>query len=69
MGDISVKNLESFAEFYVNGRKNKWAYTSPYGLYEKLVGSTPKPSDLKVMIAFLKQNRKKDIVERREQKN
>ena len=67
-GDISVKNLESFAEFYVNGRKNKWAYTSPYGLYEKLVGSTPKPSDLKVMIAFLKQNRKKDIVERRAEK-
>lgn len=67
-GDISVKNLESFAEFYVNGRKNKWAYTSPYRLYEELVGSTPKSSDLKVMIAFLKQNRKQDIVERRAEK-
>ena len=67
-GNISVRNLESFANFYVNGKKNKWAYISPYNLYEKLLGKSPKSSDLKVMVAFLKQNRKQDIVERRANK-
>ncbi len=67
-GDISTKNLELFAEFYVNKRKNKWAYTSPYKLYTELIGKSPQSSELKVMVAFLKQNRKKDIVARRAEK-
>ncbi len=67
-GNISTKNLESFAEFYVNNRKTKWAYTSPHKMYSTLVGKEPKTSELKVMVAFLKQNRKQDIVAKRAEK-
>lgn len=68
-GNITIKELKKFCNFYVNSRKQGgWAYTSPENLYIRLLGKKPTQSDLKVMIAFLKQNRTQDIVERRAEK-
>ena len=65
-GNITIKELAKFCAFYVNNRKRgSWIYTSPENLYTRLIGRKPKQSELKVMIAFLKQNRKKDIFEKR----
>jgi len=68
-GNITIKELKKFCNFYVNNKKKGgWAYTSPENLYTRLLGKKPTQSDLKVMIAFLKQNRTQDIVERRAEK-
>ena len=68
-GNITIKELKKLCNFYVNSRKmGGWAYTSPENLYIRLLGKKPTQSDLKVMIAFLKQNRTQDIVERRAEK-
>lgn len=64
-GNISIKDLNSFCDFYVSEKKSKWAYISPQNLYERLVGKKPSVSDTKVLVAFLKQNRKQAIVEER----
>lgn len=67
-GNITIKELTKFCKFYVKNRKSSWAFTSPENLYIKLLGKKPSVSELKVMVAFLKQNRKQDIVERRAEK-
>ena len=68
-GNITIKELKKFCNFYVKKRKvGGWAYTSPENLYYRLLGKKPTQSELKVMIAFLKQNRTQDIVERRAEK-
>ena len=65
-GNITVKELQNFCKWYIDGNKrSKWKYTSPKELYSALLGKEPLSSDVKVLVAFLKQNRKKDIVERR----
>lgn len=65
-GTITIKELAKFCAFYVNNRKRgSWIYSSPETLYTRLIGRKPKQSELKVMIAFLQQNRKQDIVEKR----
>tara|TARA_Y100000004_G_scaffold181129_1_gene226479 strand:+ start:1663 stop:2811 length:1149 start_codon:yes stop_codon:yes gene_type:complete len=65
-GSISFKDLDNYCRFYVEGKKrSKWAYISPQNLYQKVMGRKPLGSDLKVLVAFLKQNRKQDIVEKR----
>ena len=65
-GTISIKELAKFCGFYVhNKNRGKWPYTSPETLYTRLIGRKPKQSELKVMVAFLQQNRKQDIVEKR----
>lgn len=67
-GEMSFKEAKSYCAFYMDKRKSsksKWAYTSPKNLYTKLVGEAPKNSELKLMIAFLQQNRKSDLVEKR----
>lgn len=66
-GNISIKDLEAFCKFYVSEKKSKWEYISPQNLYERLVGRKPSVSDTKVLVAFLKQNRKQAIVEERAQ--
>ncbi len=69
-GNISVKDLDRFCSFYVYNKKTakKWMYISPQNLYVELMGKEPRLSDMKVLIAFLKQNRKQKIVEERAQK-
>lgn len=65
-GEMSFKEVQSFCSFYIHGKKrSKWCYTSPAKLYEKLIGEEPSNAELQLMIAFLQQNRKQDIVEKR----
>lgn len=66
-GTLTAKELDVYCNFYLNGneRSKKWKRLSPKKLYSVLVGKTPTESDLKVMVAFLQQNRMGDIVERR----
>lgn len=65
-GEISFKELNKYCNFYVNGKKRgKWPYTSPANLFSSLVGRKPNNAELDLMVAFLQQNRKQDIVEER----
>ena len=65
-GVLSIKEADKLCLFYVDGnKKSKYRYLSPYDLYKLVMGRDPLDSELKVMIAFLKQNRKSDIVEAR----
>jgi hypothetical protein len=65
-GEITPKQLDSYCSFYVHGKKRgSWKYLSPKSLYTKLMGREPSSSELKVMIAFLMQNRMQDIVDAR----
>lgn len=65
-GTISTSDLDKFCNYYLNGkRRGKWVDVPPAILYERLLGKKPRPSDLDVMLAFLKQNRTRDLVEKR----
>jgi len=65
-GEITPKQLDSYCNFYLHGKKRgSWKYLSPKSLYTKLIGREPSSSELKVMIAFLMQNRTQDIVDAR----
>ena len=65
-GEISLKHLLTFINTYWKGqRRGSWSNISPEELYYKLVGDRATESQIKVMVEFLKQNRKEDIVERR----
>ncbi len=65
-GEISFKDLTTYYNYYVLGKKRgSWKNLSPQSLYERLMGHRPKDSDVKVMLEFLKQNRQQDIVEKR----
>ena len=65
-GEITIQQLDTYCNFYLHGRsRGKWKRLSPKTLYKRLIGKEPSTSDLKVMIAFLKQNRTQDLVEER----
>mgnify|MGYP003108420465 CR=1 FL=1 len=65
-GEISESELVTFVNsFRNNNKRGKWYRMSPALLYKNLVGKDPSESELKIMIAFLSQNRTKDIVEKR----
>jgi hypothetical protein len=65
-GDISQTDLNTFVNSYrKESKRGKWRRLTPSKLYERLIGREPTSSELKLMCAFLKQNRTKDIVERR----
>ena len=65
-GTISTSELDKFCNYYLNGkRRGKWVDVPPAILYERLLGKKPRPSDIDVMLAFLKQNRTRDLVEKR----
>ena len=65
-GEINLKQLCSFINTFWKGQKRgQWSSISPEELYYKLIGDKASDSQIKVMIEFLKQNRKEDIVERR----
>lgn len=65
-GEILQKDLNTFINSYrYNKRRGKWHSLSPKKLYTRLMGREPSEGELKLMVAFLKQNRTRDIVERR----
>lgn len=65
-GEITPKQLDSYCNFYLHGKKRgSWKFLSPNRLYTRLMNKEPSASELKVMIAFLMQNRMQDIVDAR----
>lgn len=65
-GNISMKDLQSFCNYYIHGKKNsKFRRMGLKRLYEALVGKEPLDSDIKVMREFLAQNRTEDLIENR----
>ena len=64
--EITYKALDKYCNFYVHGKKRgDWPFTSPKNLFTKLMKREPSNSELDLMVAFLQQNRKQDIVEKR----
>lgn len=65
-GEITFKELDKYCNFYIHNKKrSNWKYVSPANLFNRLVGRKPSEAELELMIAFLQQNRKQDIVEER----
>jgi hypothetical protein len=65
-GTMSVKELDTYCNFYIHGKaRGSWKRLSPENLYKRTLGRTPSESELKVMKAFLQQNRTRDLVEAR----
>jgi hypothetical protein len=65
-GNISIKDLNTYLNYYRLGNKRgSWKKLWPEMLWERLMGEEPTTSQLKLMVAFLRQNRTQDIVERR----
>jgi len=65
-GEISQKDLVTFVNSYRDSKKRgNWNNLSPKMLYSRLIGEEPSEGQLKLMKAFLSQNRTQDIVERR----
>mgnify|MGYP001271865177 CR=1 FL=1 len=65
-GNISMKDLQSFCNYYIHGKNNsKFRRMGLKRLYEALVGREPLDSDIKVMKEFLAQNRTEDLIENR----
>ena len=63
---ISVQQMNIYMNYYWNGHhKGSWKYLSPRALWRKLMGAEPTEAQLKMMIAFLEQNRTDDIVQNR----
>lgn len=64
---ISIKDLNTFVNTYANksSRSKKWHRIAPPTLWATLLGEDPSESQLKLMIAWLKQNRTSKMVEER----
>ena len=63
-GNITMKDLQSFCGYYIHGRKNsKFRRVGLKRLYSMLMNKEPRESDVKMMKAFLMQNRTDEIVE------
>jgi len=65
-GNISIKDLNTFMNYYRLGKKRgSWKMLSPASLWGRLMGQAPSETQLTLMKAFLMQNRTQDIVEER----
>ena len=65
-GEITPQQLDTYCNFYIHGKsRGKWKRLAPATLYKRLMGRSPTDSELKIMIAFLQQNRMQDIVDER----
>ena len=65
-GEITPKQLDTFCNYYHLGKsRGSWKRLGPKYLFKKLIGREPTTAELKVMIAFLMQNRTQDMVEER----
>jgi len=68
-GPIKEKELTTYLGHYLhNHNRGSWKLLSPKKLYTRIMGIEPKDSELKMMIAFLLQNRTQDLVEKRAKK-
>ncbi len=64
--EISVKQMNIYMNYYWKGQmKGSWKLLSPRKLWKKLMGKEPTDGQLKMMKAFLEQNRTDDIVQNR----
>lgn len=65
--EISIKDLNTFIDcFRYNKTKSKrWTLVSPKQMWKNLFGDEPTPSQLKLMIEWLKQNRTENLVQER----
>jgi|11_taG_2_1085331.scaffolds.fasta_scaffold01519_8 hypothetical protein len=65
-GEITPQQLDTYCNFYIHGQsRGKWKRLAPATLYKRLMGRSPTDSELKLMVAFLQQNRMQDIVDKR----
>ena len=65
-GEINVKQMNIYMNYYWNGKvKGSWKLLSPKKLWTKLMKKEPTEGQLKMMLAFLEQNRTDDIVQSR----
>ena len=63
---ISVKAMNVYMNYYwKENQRGSWAFLSPKKLWIKLMKEEPSEAQLKMMIAFLEQNRTDDIVQDR----
>lgn len=62
-GEMSFKEMNAYLSHHLHGRNvGKWKFCSPSKLYSILLGKECRESDLKVMMAFLEQNRSEKLV-------
>lgn len=63
---ITIKDLNAFVNYHRHGHKRseKWG-VSPENLWTKLLNYAPSKSEIKLMYAFLEQNRTEALVEKR----
>ena len=66
-GTISIKDMNTFVNTFKHGseRSKKWNRISPRRLWEEVMGTECSEAQLKLMIAWLKQNRTQDMVNKR----
>jgi len=66
-GTISVKDMNTFVNTFKHGseRSKKWSRITPRRLWFEVMGTECSEAQLKLMIAWLKQNRTQDMVDRR----
>lgn len=65
-GTITIKQFVGYLSHYLHGtQRGSWVYTSPEKLYERVMGSAGRISDIKVMKNFLIQNRTSALVNKR----
>ena len=67
---IGIRDLDIFVDYFYHGhaRAKKWAYKSPKKIWNILMGTIPTPSQEKLMMEFLSQNRTQELVENRAKK-
>jgi len=65
-GELSFKEMNAFLSHFLHGRNvGKWRNYTPIKLYTTLLKKECRESDLKVMMAFLEQNRSEKLVSMR----
>lgn len=66
-GVMSIKDMNTFVNTFKHGseRSKKWSRITPKRLWQEVMGTECSDAQLKLMIAWLKQNRTQDMVNRR----
>jgi len=66
-GTLSIKDMNTFVNTFKHGseRSKKWSRITPRRLWFEIMGTECSEAQLKLMIAWLKQNRTEDMVDKR----
>lgn len=65
-GKISQKDLMTMIGFYRHGKRvGNWKFLSPKTLFTRLMNREPTDAEIKLMMAFLEQNRSEKLVQER----